>query len=71
MQNVGSQALDQLSTKIIPNKKYKADRADLDGSGLIDSALTAGVFGSLWLVDYKKDFKLLTDPDLWKILTRG
>ena len=25
MQNVGSQALDQLSTKIRPNKKYKTD----------------------------------------------
>ena len=34
IQNVGSQALDQLSTKIRPNKKYKTDRKDLDGGSL-------------------------------------
>ena len=34
IQNVGSQALNQLSTKIRPNKKYKTDRKDLDGAGL-------------------------------------
>ena len=34
IQNVGSQALDQLSTKIRPNKKYKTDRKDLDGTGV-------------------------------------
>ena len=33
IQNVGSQALDQLSTKIRPNRKYKTDRKDLDGAG--------------------------------------
>ena len=32
--NVGSQALNQLSTKIRPNKKYKTDRKDLDGGSL-------------------------------------
>ena len=31
--NVGSQALNQLSTKIRPKKKYKTNRKDLDGSG--------------------------------------
>ena len=65
IQNVGSQALDQLSTKIRPNRKYKTDRKDLDGSGIIDKALTSGVAGSPWFVDYKKGFKLLTDPELW------
>ena len=35
IQNVGSQALDQLSTKIRPKKKYKTNRKDLDG-GRID-----------------------------------
>ena len=35
IQNVGSQALDQLSTKIRPNKKCIIDRKDLDG-GAID-----------------------------------
>ena len=35
IQNVGSQALDQLSTKIRPKKKYKTNRKDLDG-GAID-----------------------------------
>ena len=32
--NVGNQALDQLSTKIRPNRKYKTDRKDLDGGSL-------------------------------------
>ena len=31
--NIGSQALNQLSTKIRPNKKYTTNRKDLDGSG--------------------------------------
>ena len=35
IQNVGSQALDQLSTKIRPKKTYKTNRKDLDG-GAID-----------------------------------
>ena len=34
IQNAGSQALDQLSTKISPNKKYKTKRRDLDGGAL-------------------------------------
>ena len=34
IQNVGSQALDQLSTKIRPKKKYKTNRKDLDGGSL-------------------------------------
>ena len=34
IQNVGSQALDQLSTKIRPKRKYKTDRKDLDGGSL-------------------------------------
>ena len=35
IQNVGSQALNQLSTKIRPKKNYKTNRKDLDG-GAID-----------------------------------
>ena len=65
IQNVGSQALNQLSTKIRPNRKYKTDRKDLDGSGIIDKSLKSGVAGSPWQVDYKKGFELLTDPGLW------
>ena len=34
LQNVGSEALDQLSTTIRPKKNYKANRKDLDGSGV-------------------------------------
>ena len=34
LQNVGSQALNQLSTKIRPKKKYKTNRKDLDGGSL-------------------------------------
>ena len=66
IQNVGSQALNQLSTKIRPKKKYKTNRKDLDGAGIIDKALTSGIAGSPWQVDYKKGFKLLTDPTLFK-----
>ena len=32
--NVGSQALDALSTKIRPKKNYKTNRKDLDGAGV-------------------------------------
>ena len=66
IQNVGSQALNQLSTKIRPKKNYKTNRKDLDGAGLLDSALTSGVFGSPYHVDFKKGLQLLTDPDLFK-----
>ena len=34
IQNVGSQALDQLSTKIRPKRRYKTNRKDLDGGAL-------------------------------------
>ena len=34
IQNVGSQALDQLSTKIRPNKKYNKNRKDVGGGAL-------------------------------------
>ena len=37
IQSVGKQALDNLSTKIRPDKRYKTDRKDLDGSGLGES----------------------------------
>ena len=62
--SVGS-AMDQLSTKVRPNKRYKTDRKDLDGAGIIDSALKSGVFGSPSQVDLKKGYKLLTDPELF------
>ena len=40
-QNVGSQALNQLSTKIRPKKNYKTNRNDLDGGALdIQNVLT-------------------------------
>ena len=63
--DTAGKALDQLSTKVRPNKKYKTDRKDLDGSGIIDGLLTSGVAGSPWHVDYKKGIKLITDPKLW------
>ena len=57
--------LDQLSTKIRPNKNYKTDRAELDGSGFVDTFLKSGVFGSPWHVAVKKGIKLLSDPELF------
>ena len=118
-------AMDQLSTKVRPNKKYKTDRKDLDGGGLIedmgkklndivsdpqkfkeyqldqanyawqqaqifgyretlqkflaalglsqigsgvtDKLTKSGVAGSPYHVDFKTGFKLLSDPDLWKM----
>ena len=43
IQNVGSQALNQLSTKIRPKKNYKTNRKDLDG-GAIDIHKQIGKF---------------------------
>ena len=34
LQKVGSELLDQLSTKVRPNIRYKTDRPDLDGRGI-------------------------------------
>ena len=34
IQKTSGEMLDQLSTKIRPNRKYKTDRRDLGGSGL-------------------------------------
>ena len=54
IQNVGSQALNQLSTKIRPNRKYKTDRKDLDGAGIIDKKVVfLGLHGKLIT---RKDF---------------
>lgn len=39
IENVGSQALDQLPTKIRLNKKYKTDRKDFDCKGIMDGFL--------------------------------
>ena len=52
--DTAGKALDQLSTKVRPDKKYITGRKDLDGSGIIDSLLTSGVKGSPWQVDFKK-----------------
>ena len=48
IQNVGSQALNQLSTKIRPKKKYKTNRKDLDG-GTIDIQRQLAKLGELRL----------------------
>ena len=39
-QKVGSEMLDQISTKVRPNRRHKTDRPDLDGVGIdIHSAI--------------------------------
>ena len=39
-QKVGSEMLDQISTKVRPNRRHKTDRLDLDGAGIdIHSAI--------------------------------
>ena len=43
IEKVGSEMLDQLSTKVRPNQRYKTDRPDLDGAG-IDLHATIGKF---------------------------
>ena len=48
IQNVGSQGLDQLSTKIRPNKRYKTNRKDVDG-GAID---IQNVLNRKWLSEF-------------------
>ena len=58
-------AMDQLSTKVTPNKRYKTNRKDLDGAGLIDDAIKSGVYGSPFQVDLKKGYKILSNPDLF------
>ena len=45
IQKTGSEMLDQLSTKIQPNKKYKTDRKDLDGGGLDTTLDQLGIPG--------------------------
>ena len=73
IQEIVGTAMDQLSTKVRPKKRYKTNRKDLDGAGnalrtgggLIDDALKSGVYGSPFQVDLKKGFKLLTDPELF------
>ena len=65
VQDSFGKAMDQLSTKVRPKKRYKTNRKDLDGAGLIDDALKSGVYGSPFQVDLKKGYKLITDPDLF------
>ena len=48
IQNVGSQALDQLSTKIQPKKNYKTNRKDLD-EGALD---IQNVLNQKWLPEF-------------------
>ena len=39
IENIGSQELDQLPTKIRLNKKYNTDRKDFDCKGIMDGFL--------------------------------
>ena len=48
IQNVGSQALDQLSTKIRPNKGYKTDRKDLGGAGFNRRRFIVNGIDKIW-----------------------
>ena len=46
IKKTGSEMLDEISTKIRPKRKYKTDRKDLDGAGIIDGLLSSGIAGS-------------------------
>ena len=65
IQNVGSDAVNKLSTKIRPKKNHKTYRKELAGAGLLDRLLLSGVFRSPFHVDLKKGYILLTDPGLF------
>lgn len=69
IQNVGSQALNQLPTKIRPKRKYKTDRKDLDGgsSSTITSVVNLGQkFAGLVAPLTKPVFKRYWSGDLAK-----
>ena len=79
IENVGSQMLHSLSTKIKPNKKYITDRKDLDG-GAIDIHKMIGKIpkpkGGWTPVDYKYlgpynplDKQLKYDPETGEVLS--
>ena len=57
VKKVGHELLDQLSTKVRPNRRYKTDRLDLDGSG-IPVAFP--------LVDFRKLWNNVSNPNLYK-----
>ena len=57
LEKVGSELLDQLSTKVRPNIRYKTDRPDLDGRGLPVP---------FPFVDFTKLWNLVSDPKLFK-----
>jgi len=61
-QKVGSEVINQLSTKVRPNYKYKTDRMDLDA----DMNKGSGVPLPFPYVDWKGAKKVLTDPTLFK-----
>ena len=60
IQKVGSKAINQLSTKVRPNYKYKTDRMDLNA----DTYKGSGIPLPFPYVDWKGAKKVLTDPTL-------
>ena len=50
IQNVGSQALNQLSTKVRPKKKYKTNRKDLDGGALARRRGPSSVYKAAYIM---------------------
>ena len=56
LRKVGSEALNQISTKVRPNIQYKTDRSDLDVRGLPICPFE----------DFKKLWSIVSDPTLFK-----
>ena len=55
-------AMDQLSTKVRPKKKYKTDRKDLDGRGI--SPITASGISPMTVVKKAPDIAMKTTQEL-------
>lgn len=63
-EKVGHELLDQVSTKVRPNLRYKTDRPDLDGHGVVkDGGFPLANFRQLWEFATAADVETPTDEE--------